>query len=87
VPRAQAASLVPRGAVQRARGAALVFVRIAPELYEVRRVEVLERPADPAHVEVRGRVEPGDEVVVEGAFLLRTETVSDSIGAGCCEGE
>lgn len=88
VPRTDdAAVLVPRAAVQRARGAALVFVRIAPELYEVRRVEVLERAADPANVEVRGRVEPGDDVVVEGAFLLRTETVSDSIGAGCCEGE
>jgi len=84
VPRAAAAVVVPRDAVQRARGATLVFVREAPELYEARRVEVLELPADPEHVEVRGRVEPGDEVVVDGAFLLRTETVSDSIGAGCC---
>lgn len=86
VPRAEPALLVPRAAVQRARGATMVFVKIAPELFEVRRVEVLERAADPASVEVRGRLEEGDEVVVEGAFLLRTETVSDSIGAGCCEG-
>lgn len=86
-PRAEPAAMVPSDAVQRARGAALVFVKIADELYEARRVEVLPRPADPERVEVRGRVSPGDEVVVEGAFLLRTETVSDSIGAGCCEGE
>ena len=78
---------MPRDAVQRARGATLVFVREAPELFEARRVEVVDRPADPERVEVRGRIQPGDEVVVDGAFLLRTETVSDSIGAGCCEGE
>lgn len=87
VPRSEAGVLVPRGAVQRARGATMVFVRVAPELFEVRRVEVHDRPAEPGLVEVRGRVEPGDEVVTVGAFLLRTETVSDSIGAGCCEGE
>ena len=87
VPRADAAVIVPRDAVQRARGATLVFVREAPELFEARRVEVVDRPADAERVEVRGRIRPGDEVVVDGAFLLRTETVSDSIGAGCCEGE
>ena len=78
---------IPRGAVQRARGAALVFVRIAPELYEVRRVEVVELPGDEGHVEVRGRLEEGDRVVLDGAFLLRTETLRESIGAGCCETE
>lgn len=87
VPRNDPAVVVPRDAIQRARGATLVFVREAPELFEARRVEVLDRPADPDQVEVRGRIEAGDEVVIGGAFLLRTETVSDSIGAGCCEGE
>lgn len=85
VPRDGAAVIVARDAVQRARGASLVFVRTAPELYEVRRVEVIERPSDPDRVEVRGRVAAGDEVVVQGAFLLRTETMGESIGAGCCE--
>lgn len=84
---AGAASLrVPRAAIQRARGATLVFVRVAPELYEVRRVEVIELPGEPDRVEVRGRLEAGDDVVVDGAFLLRTETLRESIGAGCCEG-
>lgn len=87
VPRAEPAVTVPRDAVQRARGATLVFVQIAEELFEARRVEVLDRPGEPDQVEVRGRLEPGEPVVVDGAFLLRTETVSDSIGAGCCEGE
>jgi cobalt-zinc-cadmium efflux system membrane fusion protein len=87
VPRDEPAVIVPRAAVQHARGATLVFVRVADELYEARRVEVVERPAEPDRVEVRGRVAAGERVVVEGAFLLRTETLRDSIGAGCCEGE
>ncbi len=84
-PREQPAWRVPRAAVQRARGAALIFVRVADELYEVRRVEVMERAGDVEHVEVRGRISEADRVVVDGAFLLRTETLRDSIGAGCCE--
>lgn len=84
VPREAPAVQVPRGAVQRARGAALVFVRVADELYEARRVQVLERPGNQDSLEVRGRLAPGEQVVVDGAFLLRTETISDSIGAGCC---
>jgi cobalt-zinc-cadmium efflux system membrane fusion protein len=33
---------------------------------------------------VSGRVKAGDEVVTEGSFLLKTETLKESIGAGCC---
>jgi cobalt-zinc-cadmium efflux system membrane fusion protein len=87
VQRTEPAVVVPRSAVQQARGASLVFVRISDELYEARRVEVVERPADPERLEVRGRVAANDPVVVDGAFLLRTETLRESIGAGCCEGE
>lgn len=87
VPRSEPAVIVPRDAVQEARGASLVFVRISDEVYEARRVQVLERPSDPERLEVRGRVAANDMVVVEGAFLLRTETLGDSIGAGCCEAE
>jgi cobalt-zinc-cadmium efflux system membrane fusion protein len=86
-PRDAPAWRVPRGAVQRARGAELVFVAIAPELYEARRVEVAPGSIDPAHVDVRGRLADGERVVVDAAFLLRTETLRDSIGAGCCEEE
>lgn len=87
VPRAEPAVVVPSASIQRARGATLVFIRVADELYEARRVQVEEIAADPSRTEVRGRVAAGDQVVVQGAFLLRTETLRDSIGAGCCEGE
>jgi cobalt-zinc-cadmium efflux system membrane fusion protein len=76
---------VPRAAVQRAKDVQLVFVRLAEDVYEARRVQVGE--ADGELVSVRGRVAPGDQVVTTGSFLLKTETLKESIGAGCCEVE
>ena len=74
--------VVPRSAVQRARGATLVFVRLAADTFEVRRVRVVERAGK--RLAVRGRLAAGELVATEGAFLLKTETLRDSIGAGCC---
>jgi cobalt-zinc-cadmium efflux system membrane fusion protein len=36
---------------------------------------------------LRKGVAPGEAVVTEGSFLLKTETLKDSIGAGCCDVE
>jgi cobalt-zinc-cadmium efflux system membrane fusion protein len=60
-------------------------VRLAEDLFEARRV----RPGwtDAEVIEVRGRVSPGAEVVTTGSFLLKTETLKESIGAGCCDVE
>jgi membrane fusion protein, heavy metal efflux system len=81
----RAAVWVPRSAVQRARAASIVFVRIADDLFEARRVAVA--AIDGERASVTGRVSPGDDVVTEGSFLLKTETLKESIGAGCCAGE
>ena len=76
---------VPREALQRARDAHLVFVRLSAAEYEARRVEpTLE--AD-ERVLVRGRLAAGEPVVTTGSFLLKTETLRGSIGAGCCAEE
>lgn len=76
---------VPNAALQRAGATHFVFVRLAQDLFETRRV----RPGDGdgTFTAVDGRVAPGDEVVTEGSFLLKTETLKDSIGAGCCDVE
>ena len=76
---------VPRKAVQRAFDVSLVFVRLAEDSYETRRVEVL--PGSGEFVELAKGVRPGEIVVTEGSFLLKTETLKGSIGAGCCEVE
>ena len=74
---------VPVEAVQRLDDGAVVFVRTGPGVYEPRAVDV--GRAGVGRVEVRGPVEPGDDVVTTGAFLLKTELRRDAIGAGCCE--
>jgi len=76
---------VPRKAVQRAFDVSLVFVRLAEDSYETRRVEVV--PGSGELVELAKGVRPGEIVVTEGSFLLKTETLKGSIGAGCCEVE
>ena len=79
-----AAVLVPREAVQHAEGQPLVFVRASPVAFLPVPVEVGEAAGDA--VAVAG-ISAGDEVVTTGAFLLKTEILKDSIGAGCCESE
>lgn len=77
--------VVPRDAVQRAKDVNLVFVRVAQDTFEGRRVVL--GSADDRSIEVRGRLAAGDEVATTGSFLLRTETLKGSIGAGCCDVE
>jgi cobalt-zinc-cadmium efflux system membrane fusion protein len=76
---------VPRSAVQRAKDVQLVFVRLSDTEYETRRVQLGAANGD--WIEVRKGIRPGEEVATTGSFLLKTETLKDSIGAGCCEGE
>lgn len=78
-----AAVLVPRAAVQDAKGVQLVFVQLAPDTYEARRVRTT--PADHNMIAVAADIRPGDRIVTTGSFLLKTETLKESIGAGCCE--
>jgi membrane fusion protein, heavy metal efflux system len=77
------AVMVPRGAIQRAKEINLAFVRIAEDQFETRRVTL--GISEGEHVEVMKGLKPGEEVVTVGSFLLKTETLKDSIGAGCCE--
>ncbi|MDY7229880.1 efflux RND transporter periplasmic adaptor subunit [Hyalangium rubrum] len=77
------ALLVPRDSIQRAEGRTLVFVRKEEGQYHPTVVEL--GAAQDDQVEVVKGLSPGDELVTTGAFLLKTEILKDSIGAGCCE--
>lgn len=74
--------MVPREAVQRAKDVALVFVRLGPAEYEARRVQIGLTDGD--QVEILKGVRAGEAVATRGSFLLKTETLKGSIGAGCC---
>jgi len=77
--------IVPAAAVQDAHGAALVFVKLSDTLFEARRVR--SRPIAAGFAQVTGDLRAGEPVVTEGSFLLKTETLRESIGAGCCDVE
>jgi cobalt-zinc-cadmium efflux system membrane fusion protein len=79
----RSAVLVPREAVQDARGVQVLFVQLEAGTYETRRVHTL--PAEGGMLAVLADVKAGERVVTTGSFLLKTETLKESIGAGCCE--
>jgi cobalt-zinc-cadmium efflux system membrane fusion protein len=73
------AVVVPGEAVQADGGTALVFVRTAPTVFEVRTVRTGLRDGD--LVEVTG-VRRGEEVVTAGSFALKSELLKDRIPGG-----
>ena len=81
----RASASVPRTAIQRAKSVQLAFVRLGPDEYEARRVQVAPGQWEGDTVEVASGVEPGEEIVTAGSFFLKTETLKDAIGAGCCD--
>nr|WP_153822550.1 efflux RND transporter periplasmic adaptor subunit [Polyangium spumosum] len=81
----RASVTLPDAAVQRAKDVHLVFVKLAEDEYEARRVELGIRVGN--LVEIRKGVRPGEDVVTTGSFLLKTETLKESIGAGCCDAD
>ncbi len=76
--------LVPRGAVQRRDRKDLVFIPQTDGLY--RPLRVVTRASDRrGFVEVAMGLKGGEQVVTTGAFLLKTETMKDALGAGCTD--
>jgi cobalt-zinc-cadmium efflux system membrane fusion protein len=76
--------LVPRSALQRVRGW-MVFQRLAADRFEGKSVKIEDSDADP--VAVLSGLEERADVVTTGSFLLKTEVLKESIGAGCCEAD
>ncbi len=81
----RATVMVPRAAVQRVKDVHLVFVRLAEDRFETRRVTL--GVVEGGLIELKRGARPGDLVVVQGSFLLKTETLKVRIGAGCCEAD
>ena len=75
-------ALVSKEAVQWEGCCNVVFVREAVDRYRPRKVQLLD--GNGAYYQVTEGLRPGEEVVVNGAFLLKTELKKSSIGTGCC---
>jgi cobalt-zinc-cadmium efflux system membrane fusion protein len=76
-------TLVLKDAVQWEGCCNVVFVKETNSRYRPRKIELVES-SGPYYQVTRG-LTPGEEIVVEGAFLLKTELKKTSIGAGCCD--
>lgn len=79
------ALLVPKDAVQWEGCCNVVFVPEGDAAFMPRKVQL--GGASDTHVEVLTGLSDGEVVVSVGAFVLKTEILKGSIGAGCCEGE
>ena len=80
---AKPVTIVPKSAVQWEGCCNVVFVKKSDILFVPRKVR-LGYVADDYYEVIEG-VEPGDRVVTQGSFLLKTELTKGSIGQGCCE--
>jgi len=74
--------LVPKDAVQWEGCCNVVFVRESIDRFRPRKVQLVDGPG--SYYQVTQGLFPGEEVVVNGSFLLKTELKKSSIGAGCC---
>jgi len=81
-PGAEMVTLVPKDAVQWEGCCNVVFVKETDLRYRPRKVELLGSTGP--FYQVTGDVKSGDDVVVDGAFLLKTELKKASLGSGCC---
>lgn len=81
---AHEALTVAKAAVQRYEGADIVFLTQGGSSFRPQRIK--SRPIHRSDVlEVTWGLKSGQEVVTDGSFLLKTEIMKGSIGAGCCE--
>jgi cobalt-zinc-cadmium efflux system membrane fusion protein len=75
--------LVPASAVQNVSGTAVVFVKSGEDLYEARAVELGAR--ERGQIQVVAGLQPADEIVVAGAFALKSQFLISRLGAGCVD--
>jgi cobalt-zinc-cadmium efflux system membrane fusion protein len=75
--------LVPKSSVQWDGCCNIVFIQISETLYAPKKVALGCETQD--HYEVLSGLDEGEKIVTEGSFLLKTEILKSSIGAGCCE--
>ena len=71
---------VPDEAVQRGASGSVVYVQTGAGVYEQRDVRLGHRSG--GFAEVLSGLQPGEQVVVAGSFLLKTEASRESLGGG-----
>ncbi len=75
--------VVPRSAVQWDGCCNVAFVKMTDTSYQPRKLLLGAEAGE--FFEVRNGLTDSDVVVTQGSFMLKTEIMKSSIGAGCCE--
>lgn len=73
------ALLVPETAVQRIQGKTLVFVKISDDHFDLREVQV--GPEHDGLLEITAGLKPGDAVVTQGSFALKSQVLKGQIAS------
>lgn len=84
VGKSHKALTVAKRAVQKYENVDLVFLSEEPGVYRPQRIKG-KLVGSGERIEVSWGLKPGQEVVTDGSFLLKTEIMKGSIGAGCCD--
>src|SRR5690606_35399680 len=76
---------VPTGSIQTIDGIPFVFVRKEPALFAATRVQL--GPGSPSDhlTAIAGGLAPGDQIVSQGSYILRSEFLKALLGAGCVD--
>jgi cobalt-zinc-cadmium efflux system membrane fusion protein len=72
------ALLVPQDAIQQVNGQDAVFVRSSPDHFVMRPIQAGETAQ--GMVQILSGIQPGDEVVTHGSFLVKSQLLRASIG-------
>jgi cobalt-zinc-cadmium efflux system membrane fusion protein len=74
---------VPASALQDVDATTVVFRKLEDDLYEARRVEVGAR--DGVRAVIAAGLAPDEEIVTEGAYIVKSELLKARLGAGCAD--
>jgi membrane fusion protein, heavy metal efflux system len=77
-PVAEKQLAVPEAAVQSLEGSKIVFVQTAPDVFNIRRVDI--KDGINGWTAIRAGIQPGERIVHEGAFTLKSELTKGTIG-------
>lgn len=75
---------LPSEAIQHIDGGDYVFVKLEEDLYEIRKVWLEEGME--GKVTLLDGIAPGENVVLAGSFVMKTEFLKSRLGAGCTDG-
>ncbi len=79
----EGALVLPTSAIQRVASKPFVFVQLADDLFEARAVRT--GATFNGEVEIRDGVKPGEQVVVNHGFSVKSQLLISRLGAGCAD--